>query len=222
MGATHDPLAAGVRAFRDVTAEPADGRASRARVLDRAAARSRHRDVRALAVSAAALALLLPAAGVALVRLSRTSAQTSPVVSRESPRLGAARPRAAADVSPPAPAPAPPPPASLPPAPPAPVFSAIGLRAVGATPELAAYARAHRAHFHEQSPRQALHRWDAYLTKFPRGRFRPEAELNRAICLVHLGDLDRARAGLEALQREGIPEHVRAQAERLLRRLGPP
>jgi hypothetical protein len=227
MSTSRDPVAAGVRALRDLTSEPADGRASRARVLERAAGQVRRRRRLGFAAAVAGLALVLPAASAAIVHLTKTAWRAGTPLFEVKPRLllvAPAEPRLAA-------LPVVVPAHELPGAegsaggitsePPAPV-SATRLGATGPTPELAAYARAHHAHFHEDAPRKALRLWEAYLAGFARGRFRPEAELNRAICLVRLGDLEHAHPALERLLAPGIPEHTRGQAERLLTRLGSP
>ena len=77
-------------------------------------------------------------------------------------------------------------------------------------------------HFHESSPRAALRAWNEYIARFPQGRFLPEAELNRAVCLVRLGDIERAREVLLRLTAASGSEHPKEQAEKLLARLGQP
>ena len=84
------------------------------------------------------------------------------------------------------------------------------------------YERAHRTHFHDGSPRAALRGWNEYLASFPRGRFLPEAEFNRAVCLVQLGDIKRAREALLRLTAAGGLDYPRDQAEKLLAKLGRP
>lgn len=59
------------------------------------------------------------------------------------------------------------------------------------------YREAHEAHFQAHDPALALSRWDAYLQVAPQGRFVPEAQYNRAICLVRLG---RNAEAIEALR----------------------
>ena len=51
-------------------------------------------------------------------------------------------------------------------------------------------------HFSQRDSASALTAWDDYLAAFPRGRFVPEAQYNRAICLVRLGRDAEARAAL--------------------------
>lgn len=54
-------------------------------------------------------------------------------------------------------------------------------------PADALYREAHEAHFQAHDSSLALTRWEAYLQTAPQGRFVPEAQYNRAICLVRLG-----------------------------------
>jgi hypothetical protein len=65
--------------------------------------------------------------------------------------------------------------------------------------DLAAYEEAHRLHFHARDASRALSGWDAYLASYPRGTFAPEAQLNRAVCLLRVGRRSEARAALERL-----------------------
>lgn len=46
---------------------------------------------------------------------------------------------------------------------------------------------AHETMFVTRDARRALSGWESYLAAAPRGRFAPEAEWNRALCLVRLG-----------------------------------
>ncbi len=62
--------------------------------------------------------------------------------------------------------------------------------------EARAYGQAHAAHFVADAPAEALGLWDAYLRRYPRGTFVPEAQFNRALCLLRLGRRDEARAAL--------------------------
>jgi len=61
------------------------------------------------------------------------------------------------------------------------------------------YELAHRAHFVDRNASEALPLWDAYLRDAPRGRFVPEAEYNRALCLVRLDRRAEAITALEAI-----------------------
>ncbi len=61
------------------------------------------------------------------------------------------------------------------------------------------YEFAHRAHFVDRNPTEALPLWDAYLRDAPHGRFVPEAEYNRALCLVRLDRRAEAITALEAI-----------------------
>ncbi|HEX4405354.1 MAG TPA: hypothetical protein VH560_11035, partial [Polyangia bacterium] len=62
--------------------------------------------------------------------------------------------------------------------------------------EARAYGRAHAAHFVTDAPAEALGLWDAYLSRYPRGAFAPEARFNRALCLLRLGRRAEALAAL--------------------------
>ncbi|UJR87226.1 Hypothetical protein I5071_170 (plasmid) [Sandaracinus amylolyticus] len=58
------------------------------------------------------------------------------------------------------------------------------------------FAAAHALHFEGADPRLALRAWERYLAEFPAGRFVPEAEWNRALCLLRVGERERV---IEAL-----------------------
>ena len=62
--------------------------------------------------------------------------------------------------------------------------------------EARAYGQAHEAHFVANAPAEALGLWDAYLRRYPRGTFVPEARFNRALCLLRLGRRDEALTAL--------------------------
>lgn len=211
-----DRLAASVRALRDLTAQADDGRATRARVLAGLAAncrRQRHVGLAALVVS---LALAIPVASAAIVHLARTRlawTRSASSMARQPVPAPSARSLEGAPIL----APAEP---GAEPTSPEPAVGR-GPRPVVAvadadTRELALYASAHQAHFHEDAPGKALRRWTRYLTSFPHGRFAPEATLNRAICLLRLGDRESARPVLERLSTGPGPAYQREQAQRLL------
>lgn len=88
--------------------------------------------------------------------------------------------------------------------------------AITLSDEDARYAVAHRAHFESRDWPRALEAWDVYLAKHPRGRLAPEARYNRALCLLRLGQVARAREALAPFAdgREG--GYRRAEAEKLL------
>ncbi len=62
--------------------------------------------------------------------------------------------------------------------------------------ERRAYRAAHALHFDARDPSGALAAWDAYLSRYPSGRFAIEARYNRALCLVRLGREAEAREAL--------------------------
>jgi hypothetical protein len=84
---------------------------------------------------------------------------------------------------------------------------------------LESYGRAHHLHFHGESPGAALRAWTGYIEKYPDGHFLPEARFNRAVCLVLVGDIARAREELSRIVEYGLVDYQRAQAQRLLAKL---
>lgn len=75
------------------------------------------------------------------------------------------------------------------------------------------FAGAHALHYEGTDPRLALSAWDRYLAEFPAGRFVPEAQWNRALCLVRLHDRERAIAALAPFA-EGAHAGVRQREAR--------
>jgi hypothetical protein len=80
-----------------------------------------------------------------------------------------------------------------PPSAPAPSSSALPQ---GPSAELLAYEAAHRAHFEERDAARALGLWNAYLARYPSGRWVPEVRWNRAMSLFRL---ERAAEGCAAI-----------------------
>jgi hypothetical protein len=76
----------------------------------------------------------------------------------------------------------------------------------------ALYHQAHEAHFVARDPSLALARWNAYLAAEPSGRFVPEAQFNRVVCLVRLG---RRAEALEALRALPATHYRHEEIERL-------
>jgi hypothetical protein len=174
---------ASLSAFREMTAELAEGGATRARVLTRAEREVRRRNgLRRIAMPLAiALAILLfgaalTAAGGHWRAPAVTKLDDVPEGAPLEHRVAVRRPTRIVPM----------------------------LRAVDPlTPadqrigERLAYERAHRDHFFSDAPAAALSAWDAYLAAYPHGTFAPEARYNRALCLVRLA---RFAAAADALR----------------------
>jgi len=102
------------------------------------------------------------------------------------------------------PAPAPVLDAPAPPAPPAPVArpariaksAPVVVTALAAPTMSPLYAHAHELYFHGGDYAKALDALDDYLVKEPTGQFVVEAKYNRALCLIHLGQLTDAKLAL--------------------------
>jgi len=177
-------LNAAVSAFRDMTAEPAEGAATRARVLARAERQARLRGLARPILAALAVAAVILSSGVALTAAGvRWRAQPAAEIAdapadTSAPRHAARVSRTVRVVPPLRETTVAPPPAD---------------RSEG---ERLAYERAHRAHFFTDSPARALAAWDQYLAAYPHGTFAPEARYNRALCLVRLGQLAPAANAL--------------------------
>jgi TolA-binding protein len=228
---TGDRLALGVRALRELTDQPADGRASRARVLVRAAWRAQHRRKLRIAGLIVLSVLAVPSASAGFLYAWKTwTAQTTrpsptPVPRRHTPTT-APLPTLVVPSTVPA--------TEIEGAPASthvPVAHAEARarteeqrrsrqRGKDHASEFILYEKAHRLHFHEGQSAGALRLWDAYIEQFPTGRFLPEARFNRAVCLVRLGALERARAALEQIIAERAANYSTEQAHGLLARLG--
>jgi TolA-binding protein len=168
-----------VSAFRELTAAPVEGAATRARVLERAGREARRRGVLKRIAPALAVGLVIVSSGAAAALRWRAPPSTRIDVpeARSAPAEHVGKPTrvvpalAVAETAP---------------APPA--------RDGG---ERVAYERAHRAHFFADTPQRALAAWDEYIAAYPRGTFVPEARYNRALCLVRVG---RTAAAAQALR----------------------
>ena len=171
---------ASVSAFREMTATPAEGDATRVRVLARAGRDARRRSVLRRGAVPLALALVILCSGAALIAAGFHWRAPAPAgITGEGPEgrsIGGGQverptrilPASRAERAPPAPG----------------------------DGERLTYERAHRTHFFADAPVRALAAWDAYLVGYPRGTFAPEARYNRALCLVRLGRLAAAADGL--------------------------
>ncbi|HYJ11443.1 MAG TPA: hypothetical protein VEX18_20620 [Polyangiaceae bacterium] len=82
------------------------------------------------------------------------------------------------------------------------------------------YRLAHEAHFARQDYAAALAGWDAYLRAAPGGRLATEARYNRAICLLRLGRDAEARRALEPFA-SGFMGYRQNEARKLLSELPP-
>ena len=82
--------------------------------------------------------------------------------------------------------------------------------------EEAAYRPAHEAHFIARDWPKALVGWDAYLAKYPNGRFAPEARYNRALVLLRLGRTDEAREALRPFAAGAYGGYRQHEAKELL------
>jgi hypothetical protein len=172
-----------VNAFREVTAAPSDGAATRARVLASAGrSAGRRGSLRRASLLGAAAVVVCSSASVALTISGRVWRVPEPVALEPASdslvgRSGAGRP---IRVIPAAAAGEPAPDSTEPSA------------------EERAYRRAHLAHFGGGPPAEALRLWDAYLAAYPRGALAPEARYNRAVCLVRLSRFDDAARALRS------------------------
>jgi TolA-binding protein len=212
MSAHPDSFQIGVDALARATATPADGRATRARILARANARLQRRAAgRRLALGtliALAAALSGSVAWTAVGRWRAASAHAD-VPSAATPH--ARRLVAAADaVS------APPTPAASPN-----TASASMTGAGDFSAESHVYARAHEAHFVANDPHAALVAWNRYLATYPRGTFVLEARYNRALCLLRLGRSDEGVTALRPFADGAYGSYRRQEATTLIDWMGP-
>jgi TolA-binding protein len=188
------PFETSLRAFRDLTATPADGAATRTRVLARAGQSADRRvTFRRTSLAIAAGLVALSSASAALTTGARRWRAAAPVgLERVStPDSKALVRRASFRVIP----------------------LAVDQSDVSpAETEARAYGLAHRAHFVDDAPGRALTAWNEYLVAYPGGVFAPEARYNRALCLVRLGQLHEAARALRPFLRTGPDGYRRTEA----------
>jgi tetratricopeptide (TPR) repeat protein len=201
-----ESFATAVRAFKEMTAATDDAAATRARVLAAADRGTRSPGTpRRIAVMTAIALLVICSASVAGTTLAQRWRRPAVVAIEEMPPSVAAF--GASDHTGSRPS------VVIPPVVPAlDEASAPG----PSDAEADAYGRAHRAHFDEGAPEQALAAWDDYLRRYPRGAFEPEARFNRAICLVRLRRFAQAERALRSFSDGRFANYRRAEAEQLL------
>ena len=195
---------ASVSAFRDMTAQPGDGAATRARILVRAEREARRRGlVRRTAIPLAVGLVVLLSGGAALTAAGLRWRAPAPAKIAAEPEGAAQATRTAVSR-------------------PTRIVPALGTDDAPAQPDRAAgerqaYERAHRDHFFGGAPATALAAWDAYLAAYPRGTFAPEARYNRALCLVRLERFAAAAQALRPFARGRLGGYRRHESCALLR-----
>jgi hypothetical protein len=195
-------LEVALRAFLERTANPGDGRVTRARVLATTARHLRRRRVlrRALRILPAVV-LFLSLGTAAWTAALRFRAPPLVTVAADPSEVDAAWVAAASAGT-----------ASRP---------QRSIPAETATPtdgdpwsiESGVYGRAHRAHFVDGDPARALAAWSSYLRRFPGGTFAPEARFNRALCLIRLQRFDESAHALRAFVEPRDEARVEARVE---------
>jgi TolA-binding protein len=85
----------------------------------------------------------------------------------------------------------------------------------GSSAELAAYRRAHDAHFRGTDPAAALAAWDAYLASYPDSALALDARYDRALLLVKLERWREADAALRPFAAAAAGSYRQAEAARL-------
>ena len=189
-----------VRAFREATASPADGSATRARVLARVGEGTERRAMlRRTSVAVGVALAAFSSASVAVTLGSRPWRAPAPsvieadVASSSAPSDGNRAIR------------------SIPFASVAPVLEPEAVDA-----ESRAYGLAHRAHFTDGVPARALRAWNDYLATYPHGVFAPEARYNRALCLVRLSRFAEAERALRPIAKGKAGAYRQAESSLLL------
>ena len=209
---------ASVSAFREMTALPTDGDATRARVLARAGRDARRRSLLRRSALPLAIVLVIFGSGAALTAAGFRWRALAPAAIADATPEGrsiggggpAERPTRivpAATAESPAVAPA------------------GSLETASASPTSGHTARISS----RDAPARALAAWDAYLAGYPRGTFAPEARYNRALCLARLGRFASAAEALRPFATGrvgrlpppgGLPDAALAGRARRARRAG--
>ncbi len=86
--------------------------------------------------------------------------------------------------------------------------------------ERLAFQRADALHSAREAA-AAIDAWDAYLARYPEGRFAIEARYARALCLVRLGRTDQAREALAPFAEGRYGRYREAEASALIEALAP-
>lgn len=135
-------------------------------------------------------------------RRSKPNARGPKVVAREQPAPVVAAPEPVTEVAP------------------APATSPAAVLAPKLEPEaaeLALFRRAQRLHLNRD--RRALAAWDDYLRVASNGALAPEANYNRALCLIRLGRKSEARIALTPFATGSYGKFRRAEAQSLIEAL---
>lgn len=231
-----DRLDDAFRALREESSGARDDQAARTRaqVLLEASRRTRRRARARVVMLPLAAALIVGAAWAAQRGMFAPALAPSGIAKRVAPAptlsgiaagvapAPAPTPSGIAEGVAPAPAPTPTPSGIAEPvAPtPAPSGSAVTAAAAARDAEGRLYQAAHDAHFVDRDPTRAIAAWDAYLARYPEGRFAPEAHYNRALMLIRAGRRDEGREALRPFADGRYGDYRRTESRALLEALG--